>query len=250
MSSCAAGRAGHNAAADSVGHSGGTALAGPGGPSGETRRVGGAGDTGPGALAGRAAAAGGAAPERAEGRAVEKRRKGLVVIYTGNGKGKTTAALGLALRAAGNRLPVLIVQFIKGQWKTGEQHTLPVLAPTIRLERMGKGFTIERLRNRRVALDEHQRAAQEAFEFTREQVLGGEWAMVILDELLGAIKAGLVPLEDVMELVREKPEMLHLVMTGRNAPDALVEAADLVTEMREIKHPYKAGIAAQRGIEF
>ena len=94
------------------------------------------------------------------------------------------------------------------------------------------------------------RAAQEAFAFVEEQVESGAWSMVILDELLGAVKAGLVPLDDVLALVASKPEMLHLVITGRNAPDALVAAADLVTEMREVKHPYKAGIAAQRGIEF
>jgi cob(I)alamin adenosyltransferase len=214
--------------------------------------------TGPGALAGRAPANGprrdadglGEAPGAAGAARRGRVRKGLTIVYTGNGKGKTTAALGLALRAAGNRLPVLIVQFIKGQWKTGEQHTLPLLSPYVRLERMGKGFTIERLRNKRIAMDEHHRAAHEAFEFAREQLLSGAWAMVVLDEVLGAIKAGLVPLEDVLALVAEKPEMAHLVLTGRNAPDALVVAADLVTEMREVKHPYRAGIAAQRGIEF
>lgn len=179
-----------------------------------------------------------------------KPTRGLTIVNTGDGKGKTTAALGLAVRAAGNGLKVLIIQFIKGRWKTGETQSLPALAPNIQLVRMGMGFTIERLRDQRVAMEEHEEAAARAFERAREVVLADEYDMVVLDEILGTIKAGLVTLDDVLALVRDKPERLHLVLTGRNAPPELVDAADLVTEMRLVKHPFQQGIAAQRGIEF
>ncbi len=176
--------------------------------------------------------------------------RGLVLVNTGNGKGKTTAALGLAMRAAGNGLRVYIIQFIKGRWKTGESKSLAALAPNVEVVRMGTGFTIERLRDPRISMSEHEEAAARAFERARDVVLGGEYDMVILDEILGSIKANLVTLDDVMTLVREKPARLHLVLTGRGAPDELVDAADLVTEMRMVKHPYEQGIKAQRGIEF
>lgn len=179
-----------------------------------------------------------------------KQTRGLVVVNTGDGKGKTTAALGLAVRAAGNGFRVLIIQFIKGKWKTGESQSLPALAPNIQMVRMGMGFTIDRLRDARVPMEEHEEAAAKAFERAREVVLADEYEMVVLDEILGTIKAGLVTLDDVLALIRDKPERLHLVLTGRNAPPELVDAADLVTEMRLVKHPFQQGIKAQRGIEF
>jgi cob(I)alamin adenosyltransferase len=182
--------------------------------------------------------------------ATKKDRRGLVIVYTGDGKGKTTAALGLAVRAAGNGFRVLFLQFIKGQWKTGESQAIQALAPNIELARMGKGFTIERLRDKRIPMEEHEQAAADAFARAGEAVRANAYDMVILDELLGSIKAGLVPLEDVLQLIRDKPPTLHLVMTGRGAPQALIDAADLVTEMSPIKHPYDQGIKAQRGIEF
>ena len=179
-----------------------------------------------------------------------KERRGLVIVYTGNGKGKTTAALGLALRAAGNGFRVLVIQFIKGRWKTGESESVKALAPNLELVRMGKGFTIERLRDKRIPMEEHERAAADAFARAGEVVREGAYDMVVLDELLGSIKAGLVSLDDVLQLIRDKPPTLHLVMTGRGAPPALVDAADLVTEMNLVKHPFQQGIPAQRGIEF
>jgi cob(I)alamin adenosyltransferase len=182
--------------------------------------------------------------------ATKKDRRGLVIVYTGNGKGKTTAALGLAVRAAGNGFRVLFLQFIKGQWKTGEYQAVRALAPNIELVRMGKGFTIERLRDKRIPMEEHEQAAADAFARAGEVVRSNAYDMVVLDELLGSIKAGLVPLDDVLQLIRDKPPTLHLVMTGRGAPQALIDAADLVTEMTPIKHPYDQGIKAQRGIEF
>jgi cob(I)alamin adenosyltransferase len=179
-----------------------------------------------------------------------KEPRGLVVVNTGDGKGKTTAALGLAVRAAGNGLRVLIIQFIKGRWKTGETRALEALAPNVQMVRMGMGFTIDRLRDSRIPMEEHEEAAARAFERAREVVLADEYDMIVLDELLGSIKAGLVALDDVLALIREKPPRLHLVMTGRGAPPELVDAADLVTEMTLVKHPFQQGIKAQRGIEF
>ena len=179
-----------------------------------------------------------------------RQHKGLVIVNTGNGKGKTTAAMGLAVRASGNGMKVLIVQFIKGRWKSGEREALKHI-PGIDVYVMGLGFTIDRLRDERTTDDEHQAAATEAFTFARERLISGDYAMVVLDEILGSINAGLVTLDQVLELVSVKPADAHLVLTGRNAPEALIDAADLVTEMREVKHPYKLqGITAQRGIEF
>jgi cob(I)alamin adenosyltransferase len=185
-----------------------------------------------------------------ERRRKPKRHKGLVVVNTGNGKGKSTAAFGLAMRAAGNRLRVLIVQFIKGRWKTGEQSAVAMLAPYVEIYQMGRGFTVEHLRDERIPMEDHTAAAAAAFAFAREALLSGRYAMVILDEILGAIRADLVPLDDVLALIGDKPEAVHLVLTGRGAPEALLAAADMATEMREIKHHYRAGITAQRGIEF
>jgi cob(I)alamin adenosyltransferase len=179
-----------------------------------------------------------------------KQTRGLVIVNTGDGKGKTTASLGLAVRAAGNGFRVLIIQFIKGRWKTGESQSLLKLAPNIQIVRMGMGFTIERLRDPRIPMEEHEEAATRAFERAREVVLADEYDMIVLDEILGSIKANLIGLDDVLGLIRDKPERLHLVLTGRGAPPELVDAADLVTEMRMIKHPFQQGIKAQRGIEF
>ncbi len=177
-------------------------------------------------------------------------RRGLIIVNTGNGKGKTTAALGLAMRAAGNNMRVLVIQFIKGQWKTGESQSFKLLEPTIEVVRMGQGFTIERLRDKRIPMERHELAASEAFARAAAVIRAGEYDMVILDELLGSITAGLVPLADVLQVIRDKPAALHLVMTGRGAPPELIDAADLVTEMQPVKHPYQQGIKAQRGIEF
>src|SRR3954451_23052415 len=170
-----------------------------------------------------------------------KEPRGLVVVNTGDGKGKTTAALGLAVRAAGNGLKVLVIQFIKGRWKNGESQSLPKLAPNIQLVRMGMGFTIERLRDPRIPMEEHEEAAARAFERAREVVVADEYDMIVLDEILGSIKAGLITLDDGLGFVRGQPARPHLVLPGRGAPEALVDAADLVTEMKLIKHPYQQG---------
>ena len=188
--------------------------------------------------------------DRVKRREAKARRRGLLLVFTGNGKGKSTAAFGLALRATGNELPVKVVQFIKGSWKTGEREAIRKYLPGIEVEVGGKGFTIERLRDPKIPMTDHQLAARAAFEMAKEAVSSGRYRMVVLDEILGSIKAGLVSEAEVLELARGRPKDLHLVFTGRGATDSIIEAADLVTEMREIKHHFKAGIPAQRGIEF
>ncbi|MBU6423167.1 MAG: cob(I)yrinic acid a,c-diamide adenosyltransferase [Chloroflexota bacterium] len=180
----------------------------------------------------------------------EKKRKGLVIVFTGDGKGKSTAAIGMALRATGHHMRVHVIQFIKGRWKSGEVEAAKRLLPDLTIERAGLGFTIERLRDPRIPMDDHRAAAQAGIVEAREAVASGGYAIVVLDEILGAIAAGLVTLEQVVSLVDAKPPGLHLVLTGRNAPPQIVERADLVTEMRLVKHPYEQGIVAQRGVEF
>jgi cob(I)alamin adenosyltransferase len=171
------------------------------------------------------------------------------LIFTGNGKGKTTAAVGLTVRAAGNRMRVFFLQFIKGQWKTGEREILRNL-PGVDVEVTGRGFTIERLRNPRIPLEDHAAAAAHGWDVAKQIVREGEYDMVVLDEVLGAVKAQLVPLSELLELVETRPATLHLVLTGRGAPPELIERADLVSEIQPIKHPLQQGIKAQRGIEF
>ena len=187
--------------------------------------------------------------ERAQRREAKARRRGLLLVFTGNGKGKSTAAFGLALRAAGNRMPVKVVQFIKGAWKTGEREAIRGL-PDIEVEVGGRGFTIDRLRDPRIPMPEHHLAARAAFEMAHEAVASGRYRLVVLDEILGSIKAGLVSEAEVLELALSRPADLHLVLTGRGATPGIVDAADLVTEMREVKHHHKDGVPAQRGIEF
>ena len=179
-----------------------------------------------------------------------KEPRGLVVVNTGDGKGKTTAALGLAVRAAGNGMRVLIIQFIKGRWKTGESQSLPKLEPNIQLVRMGMGFTIDRLRDQRIPMEEHEEAAARAFERAREVVLADEYEMIVLDEIIVALRLKQLDAETVLRALDEKREDLHIVLTGRGATEELIARADLVTEMKMIKHPYRAGIKAQPGIEF
>ncbi|MDE3111586.1 MAG: cob(I)yrinic acid a,c-diamide adenosyltransferase [Chloroflexota bacterium] len=180
----------------------------------------------------------------------EKMRKGLVMVFTGDGKGKSTAAIGMAVRASGHHMRVHVIQFIKGRWKSGEVEAAKRLAPDLTIERAGLGFTIERLRDPRIPMDEHRAAARAGIVEAREAIVSGQHAIVVLDEILGAITAELVTLDQVLGLIDAKPPGLHLVLTGRNAPREIVERADLVTEMRLVKHPYEQGIVAQRGVEF
>ncbi|MBA3876172.1 MAG: cob(I)yrinic acid a,c-diamide adenosyltransferase [Anaerolinea sp.] len=178
------------------------------------------------------------------------RRTGLVIVLTGDGKGKTTAAFGQALRAAGAGLRVAIVQFIKGAWQTGEVRALRRTGLPIEVVRSGRGFTIERLRDPRIPMSEHEAAAQAGLVRARELVSGGAADLVVLDEIFGAVTAGLIGEADVLALLEARRPETHLVLTGRAAPEAVVARADLVSEVRLVKHPYVRGVRAQRGIEF
>ena len=173
--------------------------------------------------------------------------KGLTLVFTGSGKGKTTAALGMALRAWGQGMKVLILQFIKGGWKYGELKAAEKLGPGFEMRQMGEGFIKDAGEN---GLEAHRQAAQTALAEARQVVREGKYDLIVLDEINYAVHYGLVDLADVLEIVRVKSPGLHLVLTGRNVAGEVVELADLVTEMKEIKHPYAAGIPAQKGVEF
>jgi cob(I)alamin adenosyltransferase len=169
---------------------------------------------------------------------------GMLLVYTGHGKGKTTAALGLVFRALGRNLPVAVVQFIKGKWMTGERRfaaTLPQLTFLV----MGEGFTWES-----DDLSRDRRAAEAAWQRSAALISAGDHALVVLDELTFAIGYGFVALEEVLAVLRDRPPHVHVAITGRNAPPALCDAADLVTEMQPTKHPFTTGRRAQPGIDF
>jgi cob(I)alamin adenosyltransferase len=171
--------------------------------------------------------------------------KGLVQVYTGNGKGKTSAAFGLALRAAGRGLKVYVIQFIKGGFDYGELYVVDKL-PNVTLRAFGRGkFIMDK-----TPAKEDVRLAEEALALAEQVVKSGDYDVVILDEVNVALSLGLVKLERVLELVKGKPAHVELVLTGRNAHEKIVEIADLVTEMREIKHPFSKGVPARKGIEF
>lgn len=174
--------------------------------------------------------------------------RGLVIVYTGNGKGKTTAALGLCIRAVGYDEKVCIIQFIKGSWKYGELDGIKKLAPNVELFQKGLGFV--GIIDDKLDRSEHIKAANEAVQFAREKIQSGKYDIVILDEINVAIGLDLIKVDDALELINSKPELLDLVLTGRNARQEIIDRADLVTEMREIKHPFQKGIMAQRGIDF
>lgn len=171
--------------------------------------------------------------------------KGLLIVLTGNGKGKTTSALGMALRAAGHSMRTLVLQFIKGAWKYGELEALKRF-PEIEIRPLGSGFTW-----RKESLEEDRRLAAAGWNIAAEAIERGDHEMVILDELNLVLAYGLLPVAEVLETLRRRPAELHVVVTGRSAPQELLDAADLVTEMREIKHPYRdQSLRAQKGIEF
>ena len=175
--------------------------------------------------------------------------KGLIIVHTGDGKGKTTAALGMALRAWGNHLRVLILQFIKGSWSYGELEGIKALASEngrIEIRQGGLGFS-QRGDGEEA---EHQHAAVELLALAYDELQRDEWDMVILDEFNYAYSFGFFQLEDLEKLLSARSERTHLIFTGRNAAPELIDRADLVTEMRLIKHPFQKGIKAQKGIEF
>ncbi len=180
-------------------------------------------------------------------------RRGLIIVYTGNGKGKTTASLGVALRALGHGWRVLVIQFFKGEWPVvfGEVEMGKRLSPQLEVLQLGKGFV--KYMGDTKPFEEHLAAAREALQEAKARITSGRYDLIVLDEIIYAIDyAGvqLVALEDVLALLDAKPPSLHLVLTGRNAPQALMDRADLVTEMREIKHPWQQKVPAQQGIDY
>jgi cob(I)alamin adenosyltransferase len=179
----------------------------------------------------------------------KKVRRGLILVNTGDGKGKTTAALGLALRAAGSNLKVLILQFIKGPWKSGEVKIIEKLKPLIEIEQLGLGFIS--FKDGKIVDEEEQfKNAKESFEYACEKINSGKYNMVILDEINNLVSYGLLEVKDVINLLKNKPEELYVVLTGRDAPGEFIDIADTVTEMKEIKHAYNKGIIARKGIEY
>ncbi|MEM1364520.1 MAG: cob(I)yrinic acid a,c-diamide adenosyltransferase [Pseudomonadota bacterium] len=171
--------------------------------------------------------------------------KGLLMVHTGKGKGKSTAAFGMVFRALGNGMKVAVVQFVKGKWGTGERVILEKLGDQVSMATMGEGFTWE-TQDRQRDID----AARQAWEKAKAFILDGEHDMVLLDELNIVLRYDYLPLEEVLEVLDQRPEMKHVIITGRNAKDQLMDAADLVTEMEMVKHPFRSGVKAQKGVEF
>lgn len=174
--------------------------------------------------------------------------QGLVIVYTGAGKGKTTAALGMALRAAGHKQRVIIIQFIKGSWKSGEFEALKKFYPQIEIIPKGKGFV--KILGDRKPFQEHVEKAQEALKLAKKAVQSKKYQLVILDEINYAVKGNLIPFKEILNLIRMKSPTVHLVLTGNFASPKIIQKADLVTEMKEIKHPFHKGIKAQKGIDY
>jgi cob(I)alamin adenosyltransferase len=172
-------------------------------------------------------------------------QKGLVIVHTGTGKGKTTAALGMICRSLGHGYKVALIQFIKGAMQTAEKAVFDLFPDQMEMRPMGEGFTWNTQdRERDVAV------ARQAWEAAKARILDPAWKLVVLDELNIVLRYDYLPVAEVIEVLRQKPEDTHVVITGRNAPQELIDFADLVTEMTMVKHPFRSGIKAQPGIEF
>ena len=173
---------------------------------------------------------------------------GLTIVYTGKGKGKTTAALGIVLRAVGYEKKVCMIQFIKGTWHYGEMTSSKKLEPEFEMITVGKGFV--GIIDDKSPKEDHKEIAKEAIKISNEKIQSGKYDIVILDEINYAVNLDLISVKDVLNLIKSKPQKLDLVLTGNYAKDEVIEIADLVTEMREIKHPFQRGIKAKKGIDF
>lgn len=173
--------------------------------------------------------------------------KGLVHIYTGDGKGKTTAALGLGIRAYGRGFKVLLVQFLKGS-ETGEMKTLEKLAPGFVLYR-GKEIKKFTWNMNEEELQELKRDTADVFRYASREALSDTWDMIILDEIMASVSMGFIQTDEISGLIKQKPTKLEVVMTGRNAPKELIDLADYVSEIHAVKHPFEKGISARPGIE-
>jgi cob(I)alamin adenosyltransferase len=178
--------------------------------------------------------------------ATKQGEKGLIIVHTGKGKGKSTAAFGMVFRAIAHGFRIGVVQFVKGKWGTGERDILEKFPEQVTIKAMGEGFTWDTQdRQRDLA------AARQAWDAAREMIMDESYKMVLLDELNICLRYDYLPLEEVLETLRNKPADTHVIITGRNAKDEIIEIADLVTEMTMIKHPFREqGIKAQAGVEF
>ena len=174
--------------------------------------------------------------------------RGLIIVYTGKGKGKTTAALGIVLRAVGHGYKVVMIQFIKGEWYYGELTSSKRLEPEFEMIAAGKGFV--GIVDDDHPIEDHKDAAKQAIALAKEKLSSGKYEVMILDEINYAVKLGLISEQDILEIIASKPEKTNLVLTGNYALDSVIAVADLVTEMKEIKHPYQQGIKAKKGIDF
>jgi cob(I)alamin adenosyltransferase len=174
--------------------------------------------------------------------------KGLIIIYYGNGKGKTTASLGVALRAIGYNHNVCMIQFIKGEWDYGELYSSNKLKPNFELIVTGKGFI--GIIDDDHLIEEHIQSSKNALKIAREKISSNKYNTIILDEINYALKLNLITENEVIDLLDSKPVELNIIMTGNYLSDKILEIADLVTEMKEVKHPYKKGIKAKKGIDF
>jgi cob(I)alamin adenosyltransferase len=172
---------------------------------------------------------------------------GYVVVLTGNGKGKTTSALGMAVRAVGQGTKVIMLQFLKGTWKYGELETARRLEPDFAIRPLGSGFIHVNPANPDLT---DVQTARKAWEICKEVLFSGDYGMLVLDEINNAIAYGLLPIDDVIDAIEKRPQNLHVVLTGRDAHPRLMEIADLITEVKEIKHPYQRGASARKGIEY
>jgi len=182
---------------------------------------------------------------RARVLATKTEERGLLIVHTGTGKGKSTAAFGMVLRCIGHGMRVGVVQFVKGVWATGERDVLAKFPDLVTCRAMGEGFTWDTQdRERDIA------AARAAWDVATAMLADPSYRLVLLDELNIVLRYDYLPLDEVLAGLRAKPRDLHVVVTGRNAPAALIEAADLVTEMTLVKHPFRSGVKAQKGIEF
>lgn len=170
---------------------------------------------------------------------------GLIAVFTGNGKGKTTAALGLAFRALGHGHRVCIIQFLKGSWKYGELESAEKFKPLLDFFVMGRGFTWKS-----DDLEKDKAAAREAWAFTMQTIRENKYNLIILDELTYLSHYKIIDEDEIIQALRDKPKAMHIAITGRYASEPLIQLADLVTEMKEIKHPFHNGIKAQKGMEF
>ena len=177
--------------------------------------------------------------------ATKTEERGLLIVHTGKGKGKSTAAFGMVFRALGHGFKVGVVQFVKGAWQTGERDVLARFPDLVTIKAMGEGFTWDVAdRQRDLA------AARAAWEAAREMIADPSYRLILLDELNIVLRYDYLPLDEVLDVLRNKPRDTHVIVTGRNAKDELIEIADLVTEMTEVKHPFRSGVKAQAGIEF